>query len=147
LTADECQLDFVELVFHLHVFQAMTIELDLLKAISSIADTLLDVRNQFPDVIKYCRIENYFLQTNRIKEIIKKTVSILQTAGGNLKQLPLSPLTVNQLKRIESLYTMGSERVVLGWFIDSLPSGSWEDLLLHYQEEIERLNIENAELF
>src|SRR6187551_956240 len=78
LTADEWQLDFVELVFHLHVFQAMTIELDLLKAISSIADTLSDVRNEFPDVIKYCKIENCFLQTNRIKEIIKKTVSILQ---------------------------------------------------------------------
>lgn len=146
LMTDEWQLDFVEPVFHLHVFQAMTIELDLLKAISSVSDTLREVNTEYPQMREHCCIEKCFAHTNRIKEIIKRTVWVLQTAGGNLKHLPISPVRVNQLTRIYSLYTMESERVVLDWFINSIPSGSPEELLLHYHQEIERLNT-SEELF
>jgi len=146
LMTDEWQLDFVEPVFHLHVFQAMTIELDLLTAISSVSDTLREVTNQYPQMKEQCHVEKYFTHTNRIKEIIERTVWVLQTAGGNLEHLLISPFTVSQLTRIYSLYTMESERVVLDWFIDSIPSGSLEELLLHYHSTIERLNT-NEELF
>jgi len=146
LTTDEWLVNFVEFVFHLHIFQAMTIELDLLKVISSVADTLNQVHKVSPESRSFRHLENCFPQTTRIKEIIKKTVSVLHAAGGNIKQLPVSPLTVNQLTQIYSLYTMASERVVLDWFIHSIPSGSWEELLLHYQEELNNLDTD-TELF
>src|SRR5262249_9620428 len=147
LITDEWQLDFAEAVFHLHVFQAMTIELDLLKALESVAETLEDLCVQFQQIQAHVNLDHCFLHTPRVKNIIKRTISVLLLAGGNIKQIPASPQTIQQLSKISALYTMESERVVLGWFIDSIPSGSWEGLMLHYQTEIDRLSTKNAELF
>ncbi|HEY9048052.1 MAG TPA: hypothetical protein VIN08_19230 [Ohtaekwangia sp.] len=142
-------LSFRESVFHLHIFQSMTIEVDLLQSVSSINATLHDLKDHFAEVGKIAWNEHtFFSNTERIREIIRKTITSLTEAAGDIRHLPIPPFTGDQIQMLNALYTMESERVVLAWFLDKMPAGSWEDLFQHYQATLSQINTEtNTEIF
>ncbi len=139
--------NFEESFFHLHVFQSLTIELDLLRAISSIKDILIEVKETFEDDSSRESVERYFVQTEVIKNILQSTIKALSLAGGERRFLPIPVLTNDQVQLLNTLYTMESERVVLTWFLNSMPTGSWEDLLQYYENAINQVEEQNTELF
>ena len=137
-----------ESVFHLHVFQALTIELDLFRSISAIKSTLAELKEHFIEVGKIDWMDDdIFNNTHVIKEKLQKTISALQLAGGETKHLPLPTLTEEQVSILNSLYSMESERVVLNWFLNSMPAGTWEELMYYYEAEINKVGDDNTELF
>ena len=71
----------------------------------------------------------------------------LLRAGGETRQLPIPTLTPQQVTVLHSLYTMEEERLVLRWFLDSMPGGNWDDLLSHYVAEITKCKEDAIELF
>jgi len=148
LIPDGLNSDFKKSLIHLHVFQALTIELDLLQSISTIQSMLTEIKNQFIEAQQApCEInEALFCNTSIIKETLHKTVVELLQAGGETKNLPIPALTADQIHVLNSLYTMESERIVLTWFLDSMPSGTWEELMQRYQEVINEV-VNQTELF
>lgn len=140
--------NFEESFFHLHVFQSMTIELDLLRSISSINAILCDVKNALSVLgTESILMKENFVNTDSIKNILHQTVNALAEAGGETRYLPIPVLTEDQIHLLNSLYTMDSERVVLTWFLNSMPSGTWEDLLSYYESSIKEIEKEDTELF
>ena len=139
---------FNEAFFHLHVFQSMTIELDLLKAVNTINATLEILKQHMMEVGNICYPDwKYFRNTSTIKEILNSTISLLTVAGGEIKHLPIPALTIGQIQMLNAVYTMESERVVLKWFLEAMPTGTREDLLHHYESAIHNLEVEKTELF
>lgn len=138
----------IESIFHLHVFQALTIELDLVRSISAIKSTLGDLKEHFIAVGKIDWMDDdIFNNTHVIKEKLQKTIAALRAAGGETKHLPLPTLTEEQISLLTSLYSMESERVVLNWFLNSMPAGTWEELMEHYEAEINKVEEDTIELF
>lgn len=140
--------DFEESFFHLHVFQSMTIELDLIRSINSIKDILFEIKDYLGHHGQDERfIEKCFAQTEVITNILQGTVSALTQAGGEIRHLSIPVLTEEQIKILSSLYTMESERLVLSWFLNHMPNGTWEQLLQYYENAIDQVTEENTELF
>jgi len=130
--------------FHLHIFQFMTIELDLLRSIELIERSLEELKSESSGQQKN---KPPFVNTRRVKEVIGKTIEALSHAGGDIRHLPIPPLTEDQIRALSSLYTMDKERTVLMWFQNSMPVGTWNDLLLHYESKNSVTEAENIELF
>ena len=137
-----------ESIFHLHVFQALTIELDLIRSISAIKSSLADLKDHFIAVGKIDWMDDdIFNNMHIIKEKLQTTIAALRLAGGETKHLPLPTLNEEQITILSSLYSMESERVVLNWFLNSMPDGTWEQLMQHYEAEINKVEDDNMELF
>lgn len=137
-----------ESLFHLHVFQSMTIELDLLKSIKAIITIIEELQNHFSEIGKIdLQSHKYFTNTTVITAILSDTILSLSVAGGEIRHLPIPPLSPRQIQVLNAHYTMESERVVLNWFLESMPRGRWEDLFHHYESAIEQVEIEKTELF
>lgn len=134
---DDGDLSCAESFFHLHVFQSMTIELDLLEATSAISRLLFDLNfDSLP----------FFANTLEIKSILNKTIARLLVVGGDKALLPIPPLSSYEVSVLNSVYTMDSERVVLSWFLESMPHGTWTELSHHYRRAIQGPDT-NSELF
>jgi hypothetical protein len=132
--------------FHLHVFQSMTIELDLLRSIDVIKTSLDELKNQLSE----CQNEEselFFTNTLKIKAALQKAIDAFAHAGGDTRHLPIPPLTAEQISALDSLYTMDRERIVLKWFLNSMPSGTWNDLVNYYESEVNIEGVDNTELF
>jgi hypothetical protein len=138
--------DFEDSIFHLHVFQSMTIELDLLRSIASVR-ILLD---QLKEISAFARIMDpsvaFFVNTPAIKTNLQNTISTLLKSAGEANSLPIPTLTSEQVNVLNSVYTMESERLVLKWFLCSMPDGRWEELMECYESKISSV-VENTELF
>lgn len=145
---DEPSLTFKESLFHLHVFQSMTIQLDLFDAISSINQLLIELKKHLIEVVSI-ELSNtsFFKNTKKIKAILLKTITELREAGGDKAHLPIPALTISQVQKLNSVYSMESERIVLLWFLDVMPHGSWDELALHYQKTINQVGVDSTELF
>ena len=91
--------------------------------------------------------DDIFNNMHIIKEKLQTTIAALRLAGGETKHLPLPTLTEEQISILSSLYSMESERVVLNWFLSSMPDGTWEQLMLYYEAEINKVGDDNMELF
>jgi len=140
--------NFEESIFNLHVFQSMTIEQDLLTSISSIKEILSDLQNYLNDDGKAAlSVDGYFCRTSGIRRVLQNTITQLEQSGGDKGRLPLPPLNENQIEILNSLYTMESERVVLRWFLNAMPRGTWEDLLHCYENMISQVANDSPELF
>jgi hypothetical protein len=140
--------DFKESFFHLHVFQSMTIELDLLRSISTIKTLLIELRESFDGFSDLNGFENtLFANTAAIKDILRGTIAALLVTAGETRNLPLPALTKTQIETLNSFYTMETERTVLNWFLNSMPNGNWEDLMDFYETQINHTANNNIELF
>lgn len=140
--------DFAESYFHLHVFHAMTIELDLLKSIGSIKALLEEEKNYLNGIGRVNWTDQvFFSHISSIKFILKNTIDRLREAGGDTNKLPIPALSDEHVRILNSLYTMESERIVLSWFLQAMPHGTWEDLHQFYAGAIYQVNEENTELF
>jgi hypothetical protein len=139
--------NFSESFYHLQVCQAMTIEMDWLRSIANIKNTLQEIKAEF--IVKQTQWldGDLFGNTVFIKAILRKTIDELLQAGGEAKHLPIPTLTPDQVRVLQSLYTMESERLVLNWFLNYMPGGTWEDLLKYYEVEISHVGADNTELF
>lgn len=149
IIADRSTLNIKESIFHLHVFQSMTIEIDLLRAVASIHTTLMELKDHFTNVggVTWTQ-ETFFTNTDRIKYVLSHTVAVLAGAAGDIRHLPVPPFSERQRQMLNSLYTMESERLVLAWFINTIPVSRWEDLYAHYEATFRRLNTDdNTEIF
>ena len=141
-------INFEGSFFHLHVFQSLTVELDLLRSIKSIKSLLCDLNDwAHGNGVQTLSNEEYFSRTSRIKNILRKTMNALILEGGDTRHLPIPALTPEQIGLLNSLYTMESERVVLEWFLKSMPSGTWEELLEFYEDGFNQINSNTIELF
>jgi len=139
---------FKESFFHLHVFQSMTIELDLLRSIGIVNASIDDLKEHFTEVGKILSLSwKYFNNTSKIKLILNTTIAALAEAGGEIKHLPIPALSTSQIQMLNLVYTMESERVVLNWFLKAMPTGTWEDLFHYYESAIHQLETEKTELF
>jgi hypothetical protein len=148
LTGIDTGPGFIESFFHLHVFQSLTIELDLFQSVAAINSILCELKPHFAEVGKIeWKPETFFTNTSKIKETLAHTIFQLGVAGGDTEYLPIPALTIDQVERLNSLYTMESERLVLAWFLDSMPDGTWSDLSQQYQLAINQVDVENMELF
>jgi len=137
-----------ESIYHLHVFQALTIELDLIRSIAAIKSSLADLKDHFIAIGKIDWMDDdIFNNMHIIKEKLQATIAALRLAGGETKHLPLPTLTEEQISILNSLYSMESERVVLNWFLSSMPDGTWEQLMQYYEAEINKVGDDNMELF
>lgn len=136
-------LDFRKWFFHLHVFQSRAIKLDLLQSIAAIRESLKELKSLVTD----CISGSVFSNTSRIETSLQNTITSLANAGGEVTVLPTPPLTDEHLTILSSLYTMDKERVVLNWFQRAMPTGRWEDLLLHFEEDAQANDADNIELF
>ena len=147
--SDRSALSIKESIFHLHVFQSMTIETDLLRAVASIHTTLMDLKEHFTNAGGVAWTQGtFFSNTARIKDVLGHTVAVLAAAAGDIRHLPIPPFSERQRQMLNSLYTMESERLVLAWFIDTIPVSRWEDLYTHYETTFRRLNTDdNTEIF
>jgi len=139
-------LKFEESFYHLHVFQAMTIELDLLKSMGSLQELATEFSNPVT-AAPGAAICTEFVHTAELKETLRTTISDLLDAGGEKIHLPIPALGVDQVRVLNSLYTMESERVVLKWFLSSMPGGTWAELIQHYEQEIGQVSDGSMELF
>jgi hypothetical protein len=138
----------LESFYHLHVFQALTIELDLLRSITIVKTLLGELRGHFVEIGKIDWMdEDLFENTHQIKEKLQTTSAALRVAGGETQHLPLPTLTEDQTRILNSLYSMESERVVLSWFLNSMPAGTMDELMHHYEMTISKLDDDNTELF
>jgi hypothetical protein len=140
--------DFRDSFFHLHVFQSMTIELDLLRSIATIKTLLIELRESFEGFYEFMEVENtQFQNAPIIKEILRRTIKSLLLMAGETHDLPLPALTKEQVATLNSLYTMETERTVLNWFLNSMPNGTWEDLMQFYEMQINLSEKNSIELF
>jgi len=145
MLSNDLAQNFADSFFHLHVFQSMTIELDLLQSISSIKSLLVDIIDHV-DSLKNTS-DPFFGNTPLIKQTLQRTIDTLLQAGGETAHLPIPSLAATQVAILNSLYTMESERIVLNWFLNSMPTGTWENLLEYYELEIHQTAADNTELF
>jgi hypothetical protein len=140
--------DFKDSFFHLHVFQSMTIELDLLRSITTIKMLLIELRESFEGFSDLNGFENtLFVNTPTIKRTLRETINALLSMAGETYNLPLPALTKIQIAMLNSVYTMESERTVLNWFLNSMPNGTWEELMAYYEMQINGADQNNIELF
>jgi len=149
IISDRSALTIKESIFHLHVFQSMTIEMDLLRAVASIHDTLMALKEHFIQAGGVTWAQGtFFNNTAQIKDVLSRTVSVLAGAAGDIRHLPVPPFSERQQQMLNSLYTMESERLVLAWFIDTIPVSRWEDLYTHYETTFRQLDTgDNTEIF
>lgn len=148
MVKDNMSQAITESVYHLHVFQALTIELDLVRSIAAIKTSLSELKEHFIAVGQIDWMDDdIFNNTHVIKEKLHKTITALRVAGGETQHLPLPTLTEGQIEILTSFYSMESERVVLNWFLNSMPHGTWEDLMQYYESEINKVEEDSFELF
>jgi len=96
--------NFESSFFHLHVFQSMTIELDLLKSTESIKALLGEIKDCHIDDDRSEWLDQvYFGQTAIIKTILRRTVEASALAGGDQGDLPIPTLTIDQVHLLNSL--------------------------------------------
>lgn len=143
MNSTDLAVNFEESFFHLHVFQAMTIELDLIKSTAIVKTLLHELAEQLGESYD----QSLFIHTASLKEVLQQTITVLLNKGGERNRLPIPSLTAEQIRVLNSLYTMESERVVLGWFLKSMPGGTWEELIHHYEYEIDHVSDDNTDLF
>jgi hypothetical protein len=136
-------LEFRNSFFHLHVFQSLTIRLDLLRSITSIQESIAELKSH----IKENGVEMYFTNTARLNRALQNAIDLLTSAAGDIRQLPIPRLTEKHIDMLSSLYTMDKERIVLNWFKHALPTGTWNDLLQHYTAEASVTETDGIELF
>jgi hypothetical protein len=139
--------DFPQSFYHLHVFQAMTIECDLLQSISSIKAILHEVKTEGRTEKIQWLATTPFENVIFIKLTLNRIIDMLRSACGEVKKLPIPTLTAGQANMLYALYTTDEERLVLGWFLDSMPGGNWDDLLDLYIERIPKGKENVIELF
>lgn len=148
MAVNDLDQEFKESFFQLHIFQSLTIELDLIRSITMVKSLLSDVKEYL--VVSGSpehELEGVFPNLKVIKEILMSAIVSLKEAGGETHDLSIPPLTKDQVMILSSLYTMESERMVLSWFLNSMPDGTWNDLMTCYEEEFTNIKEENTELF
>jgi len=125
---------FRESIFHLHIFQSMTIERDLSRTVASIHGALAELREHLTKASGTTWTpETFFRNTARIQKVLTRTIAALTTAAGDIQRLPVPPFSERLLQMLYALYTMESERLVLDWFVKTIPVCHWDDLCQHYE--------------
>src|SRR6185503_14164180 len=143
MISEDLGKNFRESFYHLQICQAMTIEMDLLQSITSIKNILQEIKAESMAKQIQWLDGDLFGNTGFIKVILRNTIDELLQAGGEARHLPIPTLTPDQTRVLQSLYTMESERLVLNWFLSSMPGGTWEELLKYYKVEISHVGSDN----
>ena len=139
-------LNFKESFFHLHAFQSMTIQTDLIRSTESIKTSVQRMAFSHHQESRFLD-KNVFQNIPEIKGVLQKTMDALSTAGGDIRFLPVPPFTSEQVHMLNNVYTMESERAVLRWFLHAMTSRTRDSLFQYYQYAVHTDIIKDAELF
>jgi hypothetical protein len=138
---------FRKSLLHLQSFQLTMIELDLHRSVSIIKSALTKLEHFLPDLGDRYLDVSLFVHHPEIITLLKQVNADLMQEAGDIKLLRIPPLTKEQTKLLTKVYTMESERIVLNWFMRSMPFGTWPELLVTYTSQLQKLNEETIELF
>jgi hypothetical protein len=117
---------FKRAFLYLQYFQFTIAAHDLFEAMSEIEQAIQHDKHIQLNIFRHkTEIE---ILTNEVK------ISLLEQCG-DVKSIMLPPMTKKQIEICNHLYTMESERIVLNWFLTSMPSCKWFDLLAVYKSK------------
>jgi hypothetical protein len=131
--------------YHLLAFHTLTITTDLVKSIAAIRGALGDLKDS--NVVRLAWPGEIFANAMRVRELLQSLTTVFLNAAGTSRRLPNPPLSDEQITFLNSIYTTESERLVLKWFLQSMPGGTWQDLIPWYVHESDKPEENSIELF
>ena len=139
---------FKKSFLHLQMFQLLTIQHDLQEAIAVIKKETQKIDGYLTGKEDEQSLTSLFFRREpEIVMLLEEVLTQLRNNAGSMDFVRLQPLTNGQIEACRKIYTMESERIVLDWFLKSMPSGTFTELLPHYQSKIQELNEDSTELF
>ena len=131
--------------YHLLAFHTLTITTDLIKSIAAVRAALGDLKDS--TVVKQAWPGETFANALRVRELLQCLTTIFLNKAGTSRRLPNPPLSAEQILFLNSIYTTESERLVLKWFLQSMPGGTWQELKPWYVHESDKPEDNSIELF
>jgi hypothetical protein len=131
--------------YHLLAFHTLTITTDLIKSIVAIRGALGDLKDS--NVVRLAWPGEIFANALRVRELLQSLTTVFLNAAGTSRRLPNPPLSEEQITFLNSIYTTESERLVLKWFLQSMPGGTWQELIPWYVHESDKPEENSIELF
>jgi hypothetical protein len=130
ISNDALPTDLRNPFYHLLAFHTLTITTDLIKSIASVRTALHELRDSEAVKLKWPR--EIFDNAIHAKCVLQRITSLFLASAGTSGKLSSPPLREDQILFLNSIYTTESERLVLKWFLQSMPGGTWHELMPWY---------------
>jgi hypothetical protein len=131
--------------YHLLAFHTLTITADLVKSIASVRTALEELKDN--NEVRLAWPGEIFENAIHVKGLLQRITTIFLKIAGTTRRLSNPPLTEDQIVFLNSIYTTESERLVLKWFLQSMPGGTWQELIPWYDNESDKTENDTIEFF
>jgi hypothetical protein len=119
---------------HLHFFQLLTVEFDLVKAVETITSLIDELKISLASDLEIQL--NLFMHFTCIKKTLDNILRTFSAEGGDVESLPAKLFSDQQIDTLATIYATAAERFVLNWFITYMPLGTAFELLTEYTSSI-----------